>query len=162
MVLQRLALVALLLIAGAALSDSKIEHLLAAESPPAGVVFEVIEEDEDALDRVLPAANRHAAALRERFPGLPVAVVTHGQEQFGLLSNESSGPLASIHTEARALGDADVDLHVCGAHASWYGHGPEDFPDYVDVSPSGPALLNDYRALGYEIIRLRQDDISLD
>jgi hypothetical protein len=148
----------LLFLAAPGLADPAIERLLAAESAPEGVVFEVIEGDEDALDRVLPAAKRHATALRERFPGLPVAVVTHGQEQFGLLSIESSGPLASIHAEARALGDADIGLHVCGAHAGWYGHGPEDFPDYVDVAPSGPARLNDYRALGYEVIRLRQDE----
>jgi intracellular sulfur oxidation DsrE/DsrF family protein len=158
MLRQRLTLVALLLLSWPALSDPEIERLLAAESVPAGVVFEVIEGDEDALDRVLPAAKRQAARLRERFPGLPVAVVTHGQEQFALLSNEASGPLASIHTEARTLGEADIGLHVCGAHASWYGHSPEDFPDYVDVAASGPALINDYRALGYEVIRLRQDE----
>lgn len=158
MLRRQLVFAVLFLFAWPALSDPEVERLLAAESAPSGVVFEVIEGDEDALDRVLPAAKQHAARLRERFPGLPVAVVTHGQEQFALLSNEASGSLASIHAEARTLGDADIGLHVCGAHAGWYGHGPEDFPDYVDVAASGPALINDYRALGYEVIRLRQDE----
>jgi hypothetical protein len=28
----------------------------------------------------------------------------------------------------------------------------EDFPDYVDVAPSGPAQINQYRELGYVVI----------
>jgi hypothetical protein len=93
--------------------------------------------------------------LRDRFPGLPIAVVTHGREQFGLLASEAAGPLAGIHAQARDLVGLDVDLHVCGVHAGWYGHGPEDFPSYVDVSASGPAQINAYEDLGYEVVRLQ-------
>lgn len=39
-----------------------------------------------------------------------------------------------------------------GAHASWRGNVPEDFPDYVDVAAAAPAKVNDYRALGYVVI----------
>jgi intracellular sulfur oxidation DsrE/DsrF family protein len=143
------------LLGGLAVADANVERLLAGETAPSGVVFEVLEDDEVALAWALPAVKASAERLRARFPGLPVAVVTHGQEQFGLLSIEASGPLTSIiHSEAETLGGSKIDLHVCGAHAGWYGHGAEDFPDFVDVTPSGPALLNDYRALGYEVIRL--------
>lgn len=141
-----------------AFAGSEVERLLASDTAPAGVVFEVVEEDDDALAWALPEVNRLAERLRAHFPGLPVAVVTHGLEQFGLLSIESSGSLAVVHDEARSLTESQIDLHACGVHASWYGHGPEDFPDYVDLAASGPALLNDYRSLGYDVIRLEQPD----
>lgn len=142
-------------LAGEARAASQLEELLASDTAPNRVVFEILDDDETGLSRALPEVQRQAELLRARFPGLPIAVVTHGQEQFGLLTVEASGPRASIHTEAQALAVAEVDLHVCGAHASWYGHDAQDFPEYVDVAPSGPALLIDYRALGYDLIRLR-------
>lgn len=144
----------LFLLAGTALADTEVERLLASDRAPSGVVFEILEDDEVALAWALPEVERSAERLRARFPELPIAVVTHGQEQFGLLAIEASGPFGSIHSEAQALSNSDVELHVCGAHAGWYGHDVDDFPDYVDVAPSGPALLNDYRALDYEVIRL--------
>ena len=70
------------------------------------------------------------------------------------MSSGADGELSGIHDEARRLRDDDIDLHVCGAHAGWYGHVSEDFPSYVDVSPSGPAQINDYRALDYVVITL--------
>jgi hypothetical protein len=139
--------------------QSGIDRLLAGAEPPAGVVFEIVEGDEGALQAMLPAVARWARQLRARFPGLPMALVTHGREQFGLLAREAAGPLASLHEDARSLREADIDLHVCGTHAGWYGHVPEDFPSYVDVSASGPAQIRDYLNLGYERVRLRPEDL---
>jgi len=145
---------ALFLLAGAAVADADVERLLASETAPSGVVFEILEDDDVALAWALPEVERAAELLRARFPELPIAVVTHGQEQFGLLAVEASGHFGFIHNRARALDSSGIDVHVCGAHAGWYGHDAADFPDYVDVAPSGPALLNDYRALGYAVVRL--------
>jgi intracellular sulfur oxidation DsrE/DsrF family protein len=151
-------LIVMLSMPGAVFAQPQIERLLDQTSEPAGVVFEVLEEDEDALNWALPLIQQLAERLRARFPELPITVVTHGREQFGLLTIESEGPLAAIHNEARNLAASQVNLHVCGVHAGWDGHTPEDFPDYVDVAASGPALINDYRALGCEVVRLRQPD----
>ena len=148
----------LLLAPGSAVAQPQIEHLLSKEAAPAGVVFEILEEDEGALSWALPLVRQLAERLRARFPDLPITVVTHGREQFGLLAAEIEGPLAEIHGRAQDLVGSQIDLHVCGAHASWYGHVPEDFPAYIDVAASGPALINDYRALGFEIVRLQQPD----
>lgn len=148
----------LLTLPGSALAQPQIEALLSQEAAPAGVVFEILEEDEDALDWALPLAAQTAERLRGRFPELPIIVVTHGSEQFGLLGSGIEEPPAGIHGKARDLVSSRIDLHVCGAHASWYGHDAEDFPAYVDVAASGPALINDYRALGFEIVRLREPD----
>ncbi len=81
-----------------------------------------------------------------------MAVVTHGAEQFSLMtSNESS--YSELHAQVRALsGEGSVDVHVCGNHASWRDKGAEDFPDYVDVASSAASKMSEYRALGYVVI----------
>jgi intracellular sulfur oxidation DsrE/DsrF family protein len=140
-----------------AFADSQIDHILAADMAPDGVVFEILEDDDDALGWALQRVARLSSKLRHRFPGLSIAVVTHGREQFALLSDEAGGLLSSIHDNARQLRADDVDLHVCGIHAGWDGYTPEDFPEYVDVSASGPAQINDYLNLGYVLILLQRE-----
>jgi intracellular sulfur oxidation DsrE/DsrF family protein len=139
------------------LADTQVDHLLLTDVEPDGVVFEILEDDGDALGWALPLVTRLSIQLRERFPDLSIAVVTHGREQFALLSGEADGLLSAIHDDARQFESADIDLHVCGVHAGWDGYTPEDFPDYVDVSASGPAQINDYRSLGYEVIMLQRE-----
>ena len=145
-------------VAGLVFADPEVDRLLEAEEGPVGVVFEIVEGEEDALRWALPEVARLSARLRERFPDLPIAVVTHGREQFGLLANEADGPLADIHGRAQQLRAEEVDLHVCGVHAGWDGYTPEDFPAYVDVSASGPAQIRDYRNIGFVLIELERPD----
>ncbi|MEW8563452.1 MAG: hypothetical protein AB2541_15165 [Candidatus Thiodiazotropha sp.] len=145
----------LLFLSSLAMADPQVDRLLEAEEEPAGVVFEIIEDDDDALGWALPKVARLSTKLRARFPELPIAVVSHGREQFGLLADEADGLLAPIHDKARQLQSEDIDLHVCGVHAGWDGYTPEDYPAYVDVSPSGPAQIRDYRNLGFVLIVLQ-------
>jgi intracellular sulfur oxidation DsrE/DsrF family protein len=149
----------LLILPTLCLSDPDVDRLLSTDETPVGVVFEIVEGDDDALAWALPLVRQYSERLRARFAELPIAVVTHGAEQFALLEKEADGALASIHADARDLRETAVDLHVCGAHAGWYGHLPEDYPSYVDVSPSGPAQINDYRNLGFEVIRLQRANL---
>ena len=151
-------LISLLLLAastGLVLADPDVDRLLKAAETPVGVVFEIVEGEEDALRWALPEVVRLSTQLRQRFPGLPIAVVTHGREQFGLLANEAEGSLASIHDKAQQLQAEEIDLHVCGVHAGWDGYAVEDFPAYVDVAASGPAQIRDYRNLGFELIEIQ-------
>ena len=142
----------------AASDDAQITRLLAEAEPPQGVVFEIVEGDEDALERILPALRVDIRRLRERFPGLDIAVVSHGAEQFGL-ERRYRDELPGLHAAAEQLVREDgVDLHVCETHAGWYGVTAADFPDYVDVAPAGPVQISNYEALGYELIRLRAPD----
>ena len=139
---------------GGAVKADSVESLLAATEAPAGVVFEVVSGDEDALGELLPVLKTDIERLRVRFPDLPVAIVSHGTEQFALtLDNRKNQPELHAITE-ELVSDKDVDVHVCGTHAGWYDVLPEDFPAYVDVAPAGPAQINDYRALGYVLIVL--------
>ena len=148
----------LMLLNSFAIAQPEVVQLLEADEGPAGVVFEIVESDGDDLLWALPKVGRLSAQLRDRFPDVSIVVVTHGSEQFGLLSSEAEGALAQIHDTARDLRGQDIGLHVCGVHAGWLGHVPEDFPDYVDVAASGPAQIRDYENLGYEVIRLDEED----
>ncbi len=136
----------------AAAPDGDVDRVLALDEEPSGVVFEVVSGDPDALYAIIPRVSRNAERLRARFPDLPVAVVTHGSEQFSPLTSEE-GSYTALHAQIRALtGEGGVDLSVCGTHASWRDNTPEDFPDYVDVAVAAPAKINDYRSLGYIVI----------
>ena len=131
-----------------------VEALLAADEAPAGVVFEIVSGDADTLGKLLPGVHDDIERLRARFPGLPIAVVSHGEELFALTTeNRANEPELHAIAEEMVTGK-DVDLHVCGTYAGWFGVDPGAFPDYVDVAATGPAQINDYRALDYVLITL--------
>lgn len=145
---------ALFLFANACLAATSVEQILSADSPPPGIVFEIVEGDEDALAGLLPRLRDDIERLHDRFPGLEIAVVSHGGEQFALQSKHRDNHV-QIHAQVQSLVTSDVSVYVCGAHAGWYGVTPEDFPDYVNVAPSGPAQINQYRELDYLVIQFR-------
>lgn len=135
-------------------AEEQVAALLQAQSVPPGVVFEVVTGDSAGLQRAIPRIRGWVQRLHRRFPGLEIAVVSHGMEQFALQSSarDSRG---EVHRQVQSLvQDEEVSVHVCGTFASWHDVPPEAFPDYVDVSASGPAQINDYEALGYVRIRL--------
>lgn len=129
--------------------DYTLNDVLALSSEPEGVVIEIVTGDAEGLSWALPRAKDYIKQLRARFPDLPVAVVTHGREQFSLsLKNQTTSE--TTHNNVRSLiEDSKVPVHVCGTYAGWRGLMQEDFPDYVNVSASGPAQINDYIAVGY-------------
>jgi intracellular sulfur oxidation DsrE/DsrF family protein len=146
-----------LLLGGLAQAADEIHTLLQSSEPPAGVVFEVVESDGDALQWAIPRISDYARRLRARFPGLDIAVVSHGKEQFAL-QRQRRGEYRAVHQGVQSLlGDA-VQVHVCGTYAGWYGVTEEDFPDYVNVSAAGPAQVNDYESMGWEVVILTAPD----
>lgn len=154
--LQGLLLVTLLTtrLADAASPNQEVEAVLARAEAPSGVVFEVVSSRENALQRVLPDIKRYAERLKARFPEIGVAVVSHGSEQFSLLS-ENQPKYAGLHQSIEALVKSeDIPVHVCGGHASWRDNVPEDFPKFVDVAPSGPGQIRVYEDMGYVLIIL--------
>lgn len=142
---------------GAAFADTAqdVEAIIARKEAPPGVVFEIAQNQEGALEQAVPQVKDYAQRLRARFPELKIALVTHGREEFALLKNKAE-QYRSIQSGVRALvKDQDVAVHVCGTHASWFEKYPEDFPDFVDVAPSGPVQIRNYRELGYVLVVLR-------
>ncbi len=151
----RFAAFAAALLAGLAAQASPgaaVDRILAANAPPPGVVFEVVTGDESELDRLLPVIHGHARRLRDRFPLLPIAVLTHGSEQFSLLTDNATR-YGDLHRLVGTLeAEHGIPVQVCGNHAGFRDKGRADFPGYVDVVSTAPAKLDEYRAAGYVII----------
>lgn len=135
-------------------SSEEVKALLAQDKAPSGVVFEIVTGAANSLEWALPRTQKYIKQLRQRFPKLDVAIVTHGNEQFALQTNNDE-KYKKVHSLTQQLTQSeDVPLHVCGTYASWRNITEEDFPDYVDVASAGPATINDYIALGYVLIKI--------
>lgn len=145
----RLLWVGLFILGGTARAASPtLEDLLARPEAPPGVVFEIVDRDPHALDVALPWVKQAAQRLQARFSGLPMALVTHGQEMFALRNTTRTD--TGIHQIAESLSrDDGVTVHVCETYAATRGLAPEDFPAYIDVAPEGPAQIRNYEALDY-------------
>ena len=139
----------------AAPAESEISFILAFKEEPVGVVFEIAQSREGALEWAAPRVKEYSHQLRARFPNLKLALVAHGREEFALLkNNEAKYP--EIQNNIRSLvKEEDVPVHVCGTHAAWFQKYPEDFVEFIDVAPSGPAQINNYRSLGYVHVVLK-------
>ena len=131
-----------------------VEDILKAQQPPPGLVFEIVSGQANLLDKLLPNLKKDIKRLRKRFPELSIAIVTHGQEQFALTSKNSQNAKTAHSLVRQLVNENDIKVHVCETYASWQGITAEDFPDYIDVSPTGPAQINDYLELDYELITL--------
>jgi intracellular sulfur oxidation DsrE/DsrF family protein len=136
-------------------NQPEIDRLLAQKDAPFGVVFEISEGNGDALKWAIPAVNKYVKQLREKFPDIGLAVVSHGVEEFGLMKNKQEKN-AEVHKTVQSLVASDVPVHVCGTHASWKGVSENDFPDYIDVAPAGPTEIRNYEAMGYVRIEVER------
>jgi len=127
-----------------------LDDLLASRSStrPAWCL-KLVDRDPGALDIALPWVKQAAQRLKARHPGLPMALVTHGQEMFALQTGKRAGNPA-IHQIAESLSrDDGIPVHVCETYAGRRGLAAEDFPAYIDVAPAGPTQIRNYEALDY-------------
>ena len=133
---------------------SEVDSIIAGEQAPAGVVFEIVSDEDDLLAELLPSVKADIERLRQRFPDLPVAIVSHGKELFALTSKNRVSEQRAHELVKQLVKAENVDVHVCGTHAGWYGVTAEAFPDYVDVTAAAPTQIDDYEAIGYTVIIL--------
>ncbi len=131
----------------------RVAELLAAGEAPDGVVFEIMQWEDRSWDWAVPLLDRHVGELRARFPGLDVALVSHGAELFELTRAAGLDQTAALRQLAE-LQRAGLTIHVCGEYARWKQLGSDDFLPFVDVAPSGSAQLADYIRLGFVPVRL--------
>lgn len=132
-------------------ANTDVDFIASASKPPTGVVFEVVENNEKALELALIKINQYSKKLKDAIPAIKLAVVSHGTEQFALLK-ENQTRYEGAHKKVRSLMNNDVPVHVCGTHASWYALSEKDFPDYVDVTEAGPKKIKEYQRKGYALI----------
>jgi intracellular sulfur oxidation DsrE/DsrF family protein len=135
-------------------SNDPVSMLLELNDPPAGVLFEVAAADPEALNWAIPKIREHISTLRSRFPGIEVAVISHGHEQFSLLDENSTG-YGDTHTLAKdLLATENIPVQVCGNHAGMYGHKPDAYPEYVTVVDAAPKQIKRYKDLGYVVVAI--------
>jgi intracellular sulfur oxidation DsrE/DsrF family protein len=129
----------------------EVSRILSRDQPQ-GTLFLVMEQDEEALNWVLPRILHYTAQLRAKWPEMTIAVLSHGEEMLALVS-DLSALYPKIHENVYELvNQYDVYFHVCGTFAEMSGYEASEFPDYVDVVPFGPAQIQSYRSLDYEVI----------
>jgi len=126
-----------------------VAEILALQKAPPGVVFEIVSGDEDRLEEVLPKVRGDMGKLRAKFPGLSIAVVSHGDEQFALSNGEDERNDTTRSLVQSLVNDDKVSFHVCGTYAQMKGVDENAFPDYVDVAPHGPSQIRNYVDFGY-------------
>ncbi len=146
LLIAHFALLTLTSLAHAAPSD--LDSLLASAKPPPGVVFEIVDRDPQALDVALPWVRQASQRLKAKFPGMPMALVTHGQEMFALQTTQRTRN-PDTHRIAESLSRDGIPVHVCETYAGWKGVSAESFPTYIDVAPAGPTQIKNYEALDY-------------
>jgi len=132
-------------------SADEVSDFLQLDPMPDGIVFEIVEAGEDALTELLPRVRQIIETIRTEYPNIEFAVVSHGREEFALQTKNQQS-YSGIHDNVRSLVANDVPVYVCGTHAGWYGVTVEDFPDYVNVAPTGPGQISLYEELGYFLI----------
>lgn len=136
-------------------THSDVQKLLKAPHPPDGVVFELISWDERTWAWAAPMISQLRQQLKHQFPDIDVVVVSHGGEQFQL-TRERQHEQPDAIAQLRSLSEDGVNVHVCGTHSSWKDVAESAYIDFIDVSPSGPAQINDYIKLGYQHILLQK------
>lgn len=130
----------------------EIQRLLTAATPPAGVLFNVLEYDEDALEWIVPRIEHYVSLLRNRYADLSIVIVSHGDEIFALREQER-WLYRDVHQRVqRLVEELDIPFHVCGAYARANGIDEGEFPQYIDVVPLATTQIQDYRELGFKVV----------
>lgn len=132
-----------------------VEKILAANEAPDGVVFDIETLDAQALTKYAPYVRDQIQLIRQKYPDVDIAVVTHGTEEFAL-QKQAKGQQSLHNLFDKLVQDEGVSVHVCGAVAGLKKLTQEDFPSFVSFSASGMAQLNDYKAIGYTVVPIRQ------
>lgn len=132
----------------------QVAELIASDRTPFGVVFDIETLDAQALPGLADYVSRQIGHVQAQYPDADIAVISHGVEEQAL-SRQAANDASELHdTFSRLVEDQGVSMHVCGAVAGLKGLDASDFPEFVTFSPSGMAQLNDYKALGYDVITI--------
>ncbi|WP_029407689.1 DsrE family protein [Thiomicrorhabdus sp. Milos-T2] len=133
----------------------EVQQILALNEEPDGIVFDIETLDVNALPEYAPFVRDQIMLIRQKFPNVDIAVVTHGAEEFAL-QKQAKGQQKLHNLFNQLVQEEEVSIHVCGAVAGLKKLSQEDFPDFVSFSASGMAQLNDYIAIGYTVVPIRQ------
>lgn len=133
----------------------EVDKLMNSNEEPEGVVFELLEWEENTWKWASPMISSLRTQLQFKFPGIEIAIVSHGDEQFELTKSRKYEQPSAMSILKDMTMDG-VSLHVCGVNSSWNNVGDDEYLDMVDVAVSGPAKINDYIMLGFDHIIIQR------
>lgn len=134
----------------------KVAEIVAANIAPEGVVFDIETLEQGALAELSDYIKWQIKTLKQAYPNVDIAVVSHGIEEYALQTSNQSKHEKLHSLFANLVEKDEVSVHVCGAVAGLKNLTQEDFPEFVSYSDSGMAQINDYKALGYQVIVIKQ------
>lgn len=137
-------------------SHAVVDKIINSNTEPEGVVFELSEYDENAWDWASEMIESLSKQLKNKYPNIDIAIVSHGNEQFQLTRNNKEQNQHTISTLTNLVNSSNIDLHVCAVNSSWSNIPTDAYINIVDVAESGPAKVNDYINLGYRRIKLQK------
>ena len=100
--LLKILIITLTLLSATTVCSNDIESILKDKQAPEGVVFEIVSAEQGLLSKLLPTLKQDIIRLRKRFPDIPVAIVTHGTEQFDLTTDNKKNRKHSTQSGRRA------------------------------------------------------------
>ena len=103
--------------------------------------------DEDDTDHMLVA---ELLTQEEAPEGVVYELI--GNEGDYLLKAIKKDQSSDAHKRVQRLVADDVPVHICAVHASWRDVAPEDFPEYISISSTGPGEVRNYQEMGYTLI----------
>ena len=139
--------------AAAEFTNPNLEQLLASGQQPEGVVFEIMAWQDHSWNWAAPMLQEYVERLRENYPGIDLALISHGAELFDLSRRAGLQNSPAIRRLAR-LGADGVEIYVDGEYARWKRLEQRDFLEFVEVVDSASAQLAAFIELGYEPIKL--------
>ncbi len=135
-------------------SNLSVTKIIQSNEVPDGVVFELMSWDKNTWQWASPMIYSLRNQLKAKYPEIDVAVVSHGAEQFQLTKDKVLEQAKAIAQLSELVEDG-VSLHVCGTHSSWRDVPNSSYIDITDVTPSGPAQINNYINIGYKHVMLQ-------
>jgi intracellular sulfur oxidation DsrE/DsrF family protein len=129
----------------------QVAKWIESQQPPLGVVFELLSREPHFIEKRTPYIETQIVALKQAFAELDIVIVSHGRELNALTLTQQTQPYMQTFENLSRQG---VNIHVCEVVAARLNKTADDFPRFIDVTPSGTAQLNDYKQLGYSVIRV--------
>ncbi|MCU7835785.1 MAG: hypothetical protein KZQ83_11120 [gamma proteobacterium symbiont of Taylorina sp.] len=133
--------------------QSEIDSVYHGEEPE-GIVFLVMEQDEEALYWVLPRVTHYTQQLHSKWKNLPIIILSHGDEMLSL-TNDLKSLHKDLHQSIKELSSKyNVLFQVCGSYAFFSDIDASEFPEHIDVVPFAPAEIENYRQMDFKMISL--------
>lgn len=129
----------------------QVANWIETNQAPAGVVLELLSREANFVENRTPYIQHQVSALKQAFADLDVVIISHGRELAALSNDFANQPYQQAFEQMHQQG---VTVHVCEVVAGRVNKTRDDFPAFIDVAPSGTAQLNDYKKLGYSVIRV--------